>query len=106
MQVSAQDFGQSGVVRHQCDRCHKPLGIQPDGTAALAWKGRYGTYCSNKCLKIQEKNMPETTETTPTNNAPVPPIITRSSPKPTAPTKAPTKKAHKNKCPMAVLEKM
>ena len=55
MEVPAEDFGDSGVVRHSCDVCGKPLGIHPDGTATVAWKGRYGEYCSNKCLSKGER---------------------------------------------------
>src|ERR1017187_7085615 len=64
MEVPADDFGDAGVVRHFCDRpeCRKPI--------ALSWKGRYGSYCSNTCLKISEKEDQIMSDETNTNAAP------------------------------------
>lgn len=49
MEVPATDFGEAGITRLICDRltCRRPV--------TLRWKGRYGVYCSNECLKISEK---------------------------------------------------
>jgi len=45
----AKEFGNASIVRHICDRpgCGKPV--------TLNWKGRNGEYCSNKCLKLAER---------------------------------------------------
>ena len=111
MQVPAQDFGASGVVRHQCDnpRCQKPLGVMPDGTAALAWKGRSGVYCSNRCLKLMENNsMLETETVTATASSPISAGSTTTTPSKKKATPAlkskkatPTKKAATPKKKMA-----
>ena len=98
MQVPAQDFGASGVVRHQCDnpRCQKPLGVMPDGTAALAWKGRSGVYCSNRCLKLMENNsMPETETATATASSPISAGSTTPTPSKKKVTPAPAPKSKK-----------
>ena len=78
MKIPAEDFGSAGVVRHACDNpnCGQPLGIQPDGTVTLAWKGRYGEYCSNECLNEIEENMTDEQNATATAAAPAPKPIT------------------------------
>ena len=49
MEVHADDFGEANVTRAFCDR--KECG----NAIALSWRGRYGVYCSNTCLKISER---------------------------------------------------
>ena len=67
--LNASDFGDVGVIRHFCDNsdCANP-GRNPvmeiDGklltVITLCWKGRFGEYCSNECLKTEkEKKMPD-----------------------------------------------
>ena len=50
VQLPAEDFGESGVIRRFCDdpTCHRPV--------TLEWRSRSGkVYCSNECLKRSEK---------------------------------------------------
>ena len=94
MEVPATDFGEAGVTRQLCDKCQQPV--------ALAWRGRYGTYCSNKCLKEAETM----TDATATPAAPAPaksaikvPAKKAAAKKTTKPAKAakPAKEAPKAK---------
>lgn len=58
MKVPSETFPGAGLQRHVCDKCGKPI--------VIAWTGRDGEYCSNKCLKeaeIKESNMTEETGT-------------------------------------------
>jgi len=50
MKIAAQDFGNSGIVRNICDRCHAP--ITP---TTLLWRGRKGDYCSRECRREAEE---------------------------------------------------
>jgi hypothetical protein len=105
MKIPAEDFGAAGVVRHACDNpdCGKPLGILPDGTVTLAWKGQYGEYCSNDCLNQIEENMTDEQTATATAAAPAPKPITAgktATPKTTkkaAPASKPAKPAAEKK---------
>lgn len=68
MKRPAEDFGNSGVVRHFCDNpnCEKPI--------TLRWQGKRGEYCSNRCLNLTESEgehvtTDESTAATETTNA-------------------------------------
>ena len=50
MKIAAQDFGNSGIVRNICDRCHAP--IIP---TTLLWRGQKGDYCSRECRREAEE---------------------------------------------------
>lgn len=49
LEVTSDTFPGAGLKRHVCDNeaCRKPI--------VIAWQGRDGEYCSNKCLKLKEE---------------------------------------------------
>ncbi len=72
MKVKSETFPGAGLYREVCDnsKCHNGAPIKySDGTirrgrAALiiAWEGRDGRYCSNKCLNERENQMSDEEE--------------------------------------------
>lgn len=92
VEVPAEDFGEAGVTRTRCDKCRKPV--------VLAWKGRYGVYCSNNCLKTEDQqgdlnDMTDesTPDTKPIRAGAASPKKKTGAKKAAAPKKTPAKKA-------------
>ena len=76
----AEEFGDAGVIRRFCDRCQSPI--------TLAWKGRYGEYCSLVCRDLAEKGEQQVPdETNDTAAAPAASPITAGASKKKAPAK-------------------
>lgn len=91
MEKHADDFGDANVVRHFCDHesCGKPI--------TVAWTGRYGKYCCNTCLQLNENSEKEITNMADTNETTTTSPITAGAP---VAKKAPKGKAAKKAAPV------
>jgi hypothetical protein len=116
--LSAEDFGDVGVIRHFCDNlsCTNP-GSNPvmeiDGkmltVITLCWRSHHGEYCSNECLKSEkEKKMTDDQNDSPVSAGDSTPAPKKAAKKASAKKAAPVaaKKADKKVAKAASAKKV